>query len=364
MKKLSGKLLLLFFALGVLNASAQPNASTMQFSSSVWDFGTIKELDGPVEHTFEFTNTGKNAFVIENVIVSCGCTTPEYTKAPVMPGKKGTVKIIFDPAGRPGVFSKDITVVSNGRRNRNTITVKGEVSPRPRTVEDDYPIPVGGGLRVDMTATGMGYIPRGATKSIVINYYNSSNAPITLAAVEHDKAPYFKLDFSNTTLEPKGRGVLTITYDLRNADVWGRVENEFDITVNGRRCDMKFSSTGIAADDFSAISPEQSVMSPKAVFVNQYHNFGNVKAGSANRRSFTFVNDGGSPLVVRYVKCGDGVTTTLRAGTTVPAGGELNFDTTLTIGNDAKGKVNGDITIIFNDPDRPLREIRLAATIM
>jgi hypothetical protein len=48
------------------------------------------------EYTFEFTNTGKDEFVMENILGSCSCTEIlDFTKR-VKPGQKGMVKVKFD----------------------------------------------------------------------------------------------------------------------------------------------------------------------------------------------------------------------------------------------------------------------------
>ena len=88
---------------------------------------TIKEADGKVSHTFEVSNTGDMPLVITRVIASCGCTTPEWPKEPVAPGKKAQIKVTFDPAGRPGPFTKTISVYSNGKTGSFIMNIRGEV---------------------------------------------------------------------------------------------------------------------------------------------------------------------------------------------------------------------------------------------
>ena len=91
------------------------------------DFGQIKETDGKVSATFAVKNTGDAPLVITRVIASCGCTTPEWTKEPIAPGQSGDIKITYDPKGRPGPFSKTISVYSNGKTGSFILTIRGEV---------------------------------------------------------------------------------------------------------------------------------------------------------------------------------------------------------------------------------------------
>ena len=65
--------------------------------------------------------------VITRVIASCGCTTPEWPKEPVAPGKSAEIKVTFDPANRPGPFTKTISIYSNGKTGSFIMNIRGEV---------------------------------------------------------------------------------------------------------------------------------------------------------------------------------------------------------------------------------------------
>ncbi len=74
---------------------------------------------------FSFTNTGKVPLILNDVKASCGCTTPEWTKEPVLPGKNGTIRVTFNPKNRPGSFSKTIQVNSNADLPVVTLAIRG-----------------------------------------------------------------------------------------------------------------------------------------------------------------------------------------------------------------------------------------------
>lgn len=95
--------------------AAQEQAITgpaITFETTEYNFGDIKQGD-VVEHTFTFTNTGNQPLIIERVEVTCGCTSPSWTKEPVMPGKTGTVTAKFNSSGKMGQQKKPITIHSN-----------------------------------------------------------------------------------------------------------------------------------------------------------------------------------------------------------------------------------------------------------
>jgi len=103
-------------------------AEDMAFTTDSHDFGVVSE--GPAaECEFHFKNTGKEPIVLQRVQPSCGCTTPSYSKDPVLPGKEGIIKASYNTSGRPGAFTKTITVVSNA--GTKVLTLKGQVEKAP-----------------------------------------------------------------------------------------------------------------------------------------------------------------------------------------------------------------------------------------
>lgn len=97
----------------------------MKFKEETHNFGKI-EQGKPVTQEFVFTNNGTDPIVITNVSASCGCTTPSYTKDPVLPKKTGTIKATYNAAAM-GTFNKSITVFSNAESPSLTLFLKGEV---------------------------------------------------------------------------------------------------------------------------------------------------------------------------------------------------------------------------------------------
>ena len=96
MKKISF-LLSLTLALVSLGLNAQSKTASISFNETSFNFGEMQESGGLQIHKFEFTNTGGEALIIQNVSTSCGCTTPEWTKEPVKPGQKGFVSAAYNP---------------------------------------------------------------------------------------------------------------------------------------------------------------------------------------------------------------------------------------------------------------------------
>lgn len=89
------------------------------------DVGNIPQ-GKPKVIRFEFTNTSKKPIVIENVAPSCGCTTADYTKTPILPGKKGFVEASYN-AATAGPFMKTVNVTTSDSKTPKTLSFKGTV---------------------------------------------------------------------------------------------------------------------------------------------------------------------------------------------------------------------------------------------
>ncbi|MCB0514484.1 MAG: DUF1573 domain-containing protein [Chitinophagales bacterium] len=101
------------------------------FNEETWDFGNLPEGD-PYTHEFVFSNIGNEPLVISNVKASCGCTTPDWPKEPILPGEGSTIKVTYNTKGRPGNFTKAITITSNAVTPTKRIFIKGAVDAAPK----------------------------------------------------------------------------------------------------------------------------------------------------------------------------------------------------------------------------------------
>jgi len=100
--------------------------TTIWFDESKHKFGTIKEGE-VVKHTFKFKNTGGNPLLIADVIATCGCTIPTYSKEPVLPGKEGSIVVAFHSRGKTGLQQKSVFVVANTQPEKTPIGFEAEV---------------------------------------------------------------------------------------------------------------------------------------------------------------------------------------------------------------------------------------------
>lgn len=104
-----------FILIGTFSKAEQPATSKIKFVKLEHDFGNQPQ-GKPLTYEFEFTNISEEPVLLENVKASCGCTTPTWTKEPVMPKKTGSIKAQYNMA-REGAFRKSITVTTKDGEN-------------------------------------------------------------------------------------------------------------------------------------------------------------------------------------------------------------------------------------------------------
>lgn len=117
----------IFAALFLAGSFALASAQTISFDKTVYEYGNVKVgADG--HRVFTVKNTGDKPLIISRVQASCGCTTPEWSQDPIMPGKTAELKVGYDTK-IAGPFTKIIEVYSNDADNsRSVITIKGNVT--------------------------------------------------------------------------------------------------------------------------------------------------------------------------------------------------------------------------------------------
>lgn len=117
-------------AIGITALADKPKKGAIKFETTSHNFGIIKEDGGPVSCEFPFVNDGEGNLVILEAKAECGCTRPEFPKAPVVSGKGGVIKVTYNPLGRPGGFTKVVTVKTNGNPSKIRLKIRGTVNPK------------------------------------------------------------------------------------------------------------------------------------------------------------------------------------------------------------------------------------------
>jgi hypothetical protein len=187
----------------------------MRFEVETYDFGTIVE-GNIAEYDFVFSNVGNAPVIISNVNASCGCTTPYYTKDPIMPKSRGSIKASYNSNGRPGVFHKTITVTSNASTPTKILAIKGNVVKKEdKKVYSAEEISASAILQLQKDNHGFGKVERGQRVVTRFNLQNTGKSELKMMNIE-SSCSCVNYKMSPMVLKPGEEGVIEFYYQPRS----------------------------------------------------------------------------------------------------------------------------------------------------
>lgn len=331
------------------NNYAQFTEPSITFDKTSYNFNNINELAGLQTHVFSCTNNGSQPLILNDVTTTCGCTVPEWSKEPIPPGGTGTVKVTFDPLGRPGAFRKNITVKSNARESTVVLYIVGMVIPKPKTVADDYPAKAGK-LRLTTNHLSMQTVFNSGMKVDSLRVFNDSDSILNISVI--DPPAHITFTAKPAALEPKKGGVILVAFDGKKINDWGFVLSRVMLKLNGvPATDNMLAVSATIEEDFSKLTAEQKVNAPKATLDEESFNFGTIIPGQPVAHDFILKNEGKDPLIIRKVSTTCGCTASKPDKYEIKGGESTMLKCTF----DSRGKIGKQfqtVTVIVNDPSK------------
>ena len=329
--------------------NAQYAQTMMKVSETEHDFGKFKEEAGRQTYDFTVTNTGTDPLVIQNVVASCGCTTPNWTKQPIPAGGTGKITANYDPKDRPGPFSKTLSVYSNSKPEVVVLIIKGEVIPHEKTVEELFTFPVGA-VRFESNHLAFTNTKKTEKKIRVMPIINTSDAPVK---VEFTGVPaHLELKANPETLKTGQKGLVEGTYDAAKNAGWGNVNDMVKIVLNGvTQENVYYYVSANLIEDFSSLSKEDLENAPVFKVVSTTVDLGKIKGNTQNDVEFKFTNAGKNDLILRHIRSSCGCTAVQQGnqGVGIKADESGSIKATFNSGS-YKGKVTKAIYVYTNDP--------------
>lgn len=329
---------------------AQSQSSALKFNKMTHDFGIFDISDGKKNFTFKFKNEGTIPVVIQTVISSCGCTTPTWTKNPVLPGKDGEIKVEYlnDQGAYP--FEKSLSVYISGNPKPIILRIRGIVKDKSFKASNSFPFHMGP-LRFKTGTIDAGMVAMNITKEFEINVFNNSKSPVKVNAVNLPKGVTMKIDPNPVPAESQA-GV-TISIDPSKIGTFGKQKQILNFEIDGKRSsNNKLDLSFMIIDNFSGLSKEQISNAPLPVADRSSADFGEIKSGAVGQISFSIKNYGnrdfvihkaeytGSKIIIDYIK-------SIKPGQS----GKVTIKTSA---DQVKGKINSEVSLITNSPTRPV----------
>ena len=337
--------ILLVFSVSIF---AQKKA-TILFDSTEYNFGKFKEEVNQVEHIFKFKNTGHDTLKLLDVKASCGCTSPVWSKNPILPGESGIIKAIYSAKNRPGAFRKSLTVQSNATNDQVVLIIAGDVTPREKTVKDLYPTMIGN-LGFKSSVFNLQKVLNTEIKTDTLKIFNDWDKEMKIKF--KDIPEFITVKAIPNKLEPGKIGKIVIKYDAAKKNDFGIFYDRITLITNDSLDPEKiYNISAHIIEDFSKMTPAQVENAPKIELESEVFDFGTIKQGEVIKKEIKISNKGKSDLIIRkyFASCGCTIVsiekTTLKPNESISIKMEYNSAS-------KKGKEEKTITIISNDPRR------------
>ena len=330
------------------------------FDKKNHDFGEIAEDGGAVEHIFKFSNTSTKPVVILSTHTSCGCTTTEYSRKPVLPGESSSVKVVFNPMNYPGAFARKVTIVTSEGTVKEPLLITGKVTPRKLSLEERYPLTLIGGVRTGNNAHAFGYVEHGKMIQSSFEIFNSSQRRVKLA-IEN---PYPELEFYYpTTLDAGAEAAINFSCLLpENSTVYGSLSYAVWLVVDGKKVNYPFIINGLAIDSRDENANNRAQM---IAMSENFIKFGAVKCSVAKAvRELRVYNRGNKALRIRKVELErEGFSARLEGDSTIKPGESRVIKVEINPSRLPFGAVVEKMRIVSDDPKSPVLTIRVSAIV-
>lgn len=348
MKKTIASILAAFAA---LLAAAAPEVTWL---STVHNFGAFDEDSGPAVCEFRFVNTGDEPLTVISARASCGCTQPTYPREAVAPGDTAVVYVSYNPAGRPGRFSKTVRIETNASVRDSKLTVKGVVIGSRESVAGRYPVDKGS-LKLRNQSVIFGKVTRPHIKTVFAEAYNRTADSLRMSVVSKPRC--IDINFEPAVVPP-GEQLSIICYFRSNeAGLYGFIEDSVRLAAGSEQFNLPFSA--VVHEDFSKLKPADMAKAPVAAVEHESLDFGRMKRSDGPvTLTLPLGNEGKNTLEVRRVYSVDSGVSASVDRSSVKKGKKAEISVTVDPSALPGDILNARVSVITNDPVNPVLTLR------
>lgn len=345
-----------FITLAVaLSAGAQ-----IHWLETTHNFGAIDESVGPVDCLFKFINTSTEPVTIVRAHASCGCTSPKYSRDAVAPGDTAAITVTYDPAGRPGKFTKTVAVDFSNNAPRTKLYITGTVVGSESTVAQRYPIACSDQIKLSRGAVMFGEINKGQTRPVFLDAYNRSTA--TIRPRVEGVPSYISVDVAPDTVPPGQQFTYIFYLHSAKTPLYGVLNDSVTVLADNGSPACTIPIVAIVKEDFSKLTPKQLQKAPEMSTDTKSLDFGRLSA-EPQQMSCTITNTGKSPLKIRRLYSAEPGVAAKISSETIKPGKSATVTVDINPSQIPGNILNARLQIITNDPTTPITNLRLVGEI-
>ncbi len=342
----------------------QMGQSSITFQDTIHHFGNIAEEKGPVYCEFKFTNSGNTPLVLTRVNADCGCTTPSWPQESIAPGQASSIRVAFDPSGRPGAFVKKIHVYSNAAKSMQVLVIKGYVSTLGGAEKGLFAAQLGS-VKVSQTELTFPTTSQGRSSTIRIMLLNTSNSDAALVHLAPDSG-LIAANPSTVKLLPGEPDEIELTLNAQKTTPIGLYRETMRMAVNtrGEEQEGQINANAVIVEDFSHyLSHEEMLNTAPKMELRTYFDLGVVsKSTHSQELDVELSNVGHNLLRIHDVYCANPAVKILSHTREIKSGekGILKLQVMpAVLFQRGWASIAPNINVICNDPNAPLRRIKV-----
>lgn len=356
---------ILLFTIFATFCSAQVSIKDLVFENLTYDFGTVFSNQFGLSANYTFTNTSTNAFIINNVDASCGCTNPRTTKDTVLPGESAKILAEFNAKGFFGKTTKHIYIRGNfidayQVELEFTADVKSEYNTN---TDEQYYKGQYGYLVLEKNNFNWGNLRSTSMFTDTLRIINDGYDDIVIQKMAKSSA---FLNFRNlpVSIAPNKSGYLLVDVDLSKLDTVGPMKGMVKLITNDLF--VPFKDIGYSLNvviDYSKISRRQARKAPRIFMSTNAVEMGEMFSGTIRSKNVVISNTGKSDLKIQRIES-DCTCTLLTPRKRILKPGEeievtVKYDSIHKEGTQLKR-----VKLYTNDPINPLTTIFVYATVI
>ena len=331
-------------------ASLDAMAQRISAKNEIIDCGNVL-YESPVTVKFELTNKG-NELNIDQVRVSCGCTTVDYPRQTIHRGDPFTVTATYD-ARQLGHFEKEVALFCNSSTKPFYLKMRGVVVEEANDFTGNFSYKVGG-LMVDKNDVEFDDVNRGDYPVQLIHIRN--NTPETVSPVIMHLPSYITATVSPTHIAPGKTGVASLKLDSRKLRDLGLTQSSVFLGKKpGEKVslDKEISVSAVLLPDFDNMSETQLANAPKINLSETTLDLGSFGDKSSKSGIISIQNTGRSELDIRSMQMfTSGMSVKLNKSKLKP-GEQAKLKITVNKKQLRSARSKPRVLMITNDPTQP-----------
>lgn len=284
-------------------------ASPIKWIEKDYEFGLMREVDGPKSASSRFVNISQDTIFIMEVKPSCGCTTASFTEDPIAPGDTAAISYTYNPKLRPGKFKKSVKVRLSDN-SREQIVITGNVLGTPESLATLYPVD-GNWLRLSDSKLNLGNVTFGRTATRFLNAYSTALDSISPSGSSSNPG----LTFTPSSKRAGTGEVITfsVTLDAGKAGVYGPASFDAFISPDPSADNaIPVTITANILPNAGNLSLKQGAKHPICEPTRKNIDLGNMSSNAPQLATeLTVKNPGDAPLdIFRVYSSSDAITVT------------------------------------------------------